>query len=199
MKKSILVGLMLLGSVAMASASTISYTDTGVGSGTVGGDNFQNAAFTITATGDTTNRQSFVGGFFIDNISASINISGLGDFLILTGTRFFVNNSVGVAGFSRAGSSGADLYNGPYGSSLFSTWDMLSSIGPVSGNSQLMQWGIGDMNTNSGTLIFLDGLTFSTFTADVGGAPVPEPGTIALLGLGMAGLAVYGKRRQNKA
>lgn len=29
--------------------------------------------------------------------------------------------------------------------------------------------------------------------------PVPEPGTIALLGLGMAGLAIYGKRRQKKA
>ncbi|MDD2851916.1 MAG: PEP-CTERM sorting domain-containing protein [Desulfuromonadaceae bacterium] len=33
----------------------------------------------------------------------------------------------------------------------------------------------------------------------VAAAPVPEPGTIALLGLGMAGLALYGKRRQNKA
>jgi hypothetical protein len=31
------------------------------------------------------------------------------------------------------------------------------------------------------------------------GAPVPEPGTIALLGLGMTGLAIYGKRRQKKA
>lgn len=29
-------------------------------------------------------------------------------------------------------------------------------------------------------------------------APVPEPGTMILLGLGMAGLAVYGKRRMNK-
>lgn len=31
-----------------------------------------------------------------------------------------------------------------------------------------------------------------------GAAPVPEPGTMMLLGLGMAGLAVFGKRRMNK-
>ncbi len=29
-------------------------------------------------------------------------------------------------------------------------------------------------------------------------APVPEPGTMALLGIGMLGLAIYGKRRMNK-
>ena len=33
----------------------------------------------------------------------------------------------------------------------------------------------------------------------VDAAPVPEPGTMMLLGLGMAGLAVYGKRRAKKA
>lgn len=43
-------------------------------------------------------------------------------------------------------------------------------------------------------------LASSQLTAygDNGSAPVPEPGTMVLLGLGMLGLAIYGKRRMNK-
>jgi len=41
--------------------------------------------------------------------------------------------------------------------------------------------------------------TFVSITEVSTAAPVPEPGTMALLGLGMAGLAIYGKRRQHKS
>ena len=44
--------------------------------------------------------------------------------------------------------------------------------------------------TTAGEIVSLD----STLTV----APVPEPGTMMLVGLGMLGMAVYGKRRQNK-
>ncbi|WP_224961954.1 PEP-CTERM sorting domain-containing protein [Geomonas subterranea] len=40
-----------------------------------------------------------------------------------------------------------------------------------------------------------DGAT--AFSAESSSAPVPEPGTFALLGAGLLGLAVYGKRRRN--
>jgi len=42
------------------------------------------------------------------------------------------------------------------------------------------------------------GLSFANFNSNVEVAPVPEPGTMMLLGIGMLGMAIYGKRRMNK-
>src|SRR6516162_4573284 len=86
-----------------ASADLITFTHTGAfGSGSIGGNPFSNQGFTITATGDTLDRQSFnfggVVGFFIEHATASITIDNVGTFTFVTPTLTFVNNTSDIVG-----------------------------------------------------------------------------------------------------
>ena len=169
-------------------ADLITFTYEGTGSGTLGGVAFPASAFTITALGDTNNRQpnpiTFLPGTYqIDHDAASITISGLGTLTFLTHTLTFVNQSVSGVGFSRYY---RDLFYGPT-NSAFSSWDMLSSIGPISGSGRLLQWQTGPVETNFGTLVFddADGIP-ATFEAVVGQSVVPAPSAIFLSAVGLS-------------
>ncbi|HEX5222966.1 MAG TPA: hypothetical protein VFZ59_25640 [Verrucomicrobiae bacterium] len=168
----------LVGLAANTFAASITFTHTGVGSGSIGDVSFSEKAFTFTAIGDTSSRVTFepnAFGYSIDHTSASINISGVGSFTLASPTRTFVNNEYSVVGLSRAGGSQLDLFNGPIHFSLAS-WDMLSSIGPLNGSGFLLQWD-NSIITEGGILNFQSNPTAVTFQAEV----VPEPGCAALL------------------
>ncbi len=164
-------------------AAVLLLTHTGTGSGQIGATSFTNATFTISDTVDTATRQTMAGGYFIDDLSASIAITGVGTYPFSSPTRTFVNNSVTSVGFSRGGFGGSDLFDGP-GDPAFSTWDLLTGIGPITGTGTLMQWGSsnGTINTSGGVLTFSNGGSVTTFTA----VAVPEPAACAAI----AGLSV---------
>lgn len=187
-----LVAVLASGIATAAAAAPISYTHTGFGSGSIDGDPFGLAApvaFTITATGDTDDIESCATGcFFIDNLTASIDIAGVGSFDFTTATRYVSNTNVDSIGFSRE--TGA-LFIGP----TVVDWDMTTSVGPVSGSGQLFQWLSSPVNTDGGVLVFnsADGVE-STFEARVGF--VPEPASLLLLA---SGIAVAVRRRARRA
>lgn len=191
------VGFVLLTAVP-AFATTITFTHIGLGSGTLDGTPFTTSDFTITAQGDTDNRDTFSGGYYIDHDFASISITGLGTYQFTTGTRTFVNNlGLALVGFSREGEDGKDLLWGPY-DAAFATWDMLSPIGPITGGGELFQWGLSpSVVTNAGVLVFNNSrFEAATFKASVFEATsVPEPSTIVLLGSGLLGMVGFGRKK----
>ncbi|MDP6312314.1 MAG: hypothetical protein QF781_09195 [Phycisphaerales bacterium] len=172
-----------LASVTGAHADLITFTHTGSGSGTLNSSMFGPSNFTIVSTADTDNRDSHGSAYYINHDSVTITIDGLGTYDITDATRTFVNGQ--IVGFSREGATGSDLFNGP-SDPAFLVWEMLTSIGPVSGTGTLMQWGSG-INTSGGILEFYNGSSSATFAATI-----PAPGVMALLGV--AGFV--GRRRR---
>ena len=177
---------------ANAATALITFTHAGTGSGAVGSIAFSNADFVITAVGNADNRESFGFGSSIAHDTASIDISGVGIFTFVTGTQTFVNNDKALVGFSQT--NGGDLFNGP-GNAAFSTWALDTSIGPVTGSGELLQWDDAvqpQVFTDGGRIYFTDDPdTPVTVQASV----VPVPAAIWLFASGLLGLIGIARRR----
>ena len=176
----------------LALADPVNFTFSGVADGSIGGNTFSSSFFEIMIDGDTNNVQpvpGFPNSIRILSGSASINIAGATS-TINTQLSVFANNG-GFVGLALPPST--DLILGP-GDGVFASYDLTTSIGPITNIANFEDWGSVNIDTSGGQLIFDDGPVLTTFTATV--TAVPEPGT-AILGLG--GLVILRRKRRAKS
>jgi len=166
------------GSVQPAHSAPITYTLSGVGSGSLGGVSFSNSAFTITAFADTSDVTHFLAPVFrVTNSATTISISGVGSGTLLTNsvTLDFQNPNPSEA------SAGIFLYyQGPrllsVFNSAFQTYELNTSFASHSGNSGIQPAFI--FPTTAGDFS-LSAVSSASFAASV----VPEPPASILLSI----------------
>jgi PEP-CTERM motif-containing protein len=193
---AVLVGLfLLLVGACPASASSITYSFAGTGTGDLNGVAFTSVSFTITVLGDTSNIVSCgVPITFCNGAnSATIAIMGFSTSAFVTATQVFDNQGTTSAGFERA-FIGLDLLD--LRDPAFTTYNLATSFGPI---FVANPFAVNQFNCNDGCVVTTQGiLNFSSIVnVTFNATATPEPSTLTMFGSGIIGLAGVLRRKIN--
>jgi hypothetical protein len=197
----------ILGTAAPTLADPITYTETSIASGSLGGTTFTDALITLTLIGDTTGvvqpLPDELPDFRYNPGTATITIAGLGTATIFNGTAIFFPVIPGEIPLPSFGIGQGLVVDGHFtgilgiGSDSLAGYDLQSSFGPFSAAGSA---GATEPNgsphfyaTSSGNLMLTGG---ENVTLTVTTTSVPEPASLSLIGTG--GLSLLALRRRTK-
>jgi hypothetical protein len=181
--------LLLIGSAA--NADSLTYIETATATGSLGGTAFTNATLSLTGVGDSSEISS-ASGIYELLLPVTVMVSGIPESATLTHNIDVVDNQTSSgAGFGDFTADFAILFDD---ASAFSTYNLASSIGPVSGTGAINSGFSFSTPTNHGSLV-LDSVSSVSFQAIDTSATAPEPSSFALLCTGLLGCAAVVRRR----
>ena len=196
---------------APAAALPVTYTITGIGSGSLNNTPFTNDFVTVTIPADTSNIQSqpSLGSFIFRNPAtgpATVNVAGVGTDTLRNAAAYSSQGTSftpAQAGFSSLTGSVPPFTPSsvdPFWTTInsaFASYALATSIGPVPGAASTAFNTIP--TTTSGILapggFQLTSMPTSSFAANV----VPLPATLPLFGTGLGALGMLGWRRKRCA
>ena len=185
--------LMLMGPAARSQAGLITYTESAIGSGSLGGSAFADRSISVSLTTDTASIVDAGGGDFqTGDVLATVAVEGIGGGT-LTGFAF-LNQSTGIFGIQGLTDTFSFLDILDTKNPALATYDLMGPIGPITGSVLFGQGTHFPLSSGVFTLASISGDV--TFQAVLSSSTVPEPSSM-VLGV-IAGLSALGYSRHRR-